>query len=205
MCSIYSHSRFPKFPETRKLVKTGENQKLNCHIADVPASSQEVTHHPFSFLTSHIPVDEFNLTKVKWLLALEPYWLSQHLCIYLMIQWCQQWLVFGRVLEPLVEMFHEVVPGEDECQSEHQNKLRCYLVFFFLCDLFAFYRRWHSCIPLHWFLRSHQCTWGWTCNTVYKSFLVDDWNPHWIIQKCKCHGPDLCCHHLANLSRSQYQ
>jgi len=35
ICSIYYHSRFPKFPETRKLVKTSENRKLNCHIADV--------------------------------------------------------------------------------------------------------------------------------------------------------------------------
>jgi len=35
ICSIYSHSRFPKFLETRKPVKTVKNWKLNCHIADV--------------------------------------------------------------------------------------------------------------------------------------------------------------------------
>jgi len=31
ICSIYSHSRFPRFLETRKPVKTSENQKLNTH------------------------------------------------------------------------------------------------------------------------------------------------------------------------------
>ena len=71
ICSIYSHSRFPKFLETRKLVKTGKNQKLNYHIADVDHHSKCVSIVILLNYFLHTDYMHWNLVEISKRLALQ--------------------------------------------------------------------------------------------------------------------------------------
>jgi len=66
ICSIYSHSKFPKFLETRKLVKTSENWKLNCHIADVSLGGESIFGKVHRTSTSEHFTVEPQVVQLTW-------------------------------------------------------------------------------------------------------------------------------------------